>query len=202
MKPKFEFLRQAEQGEGTAGGGAGNIVSMKGAEGAEGPTGPKGVAGPPGDPGAADPAAAQPTLLDGVLGAMKSKGALVAQIGDLKGQVSAAEVEVLQLKASVQLKDGELGTLRAQLATLQAERAQIAAALEASQKEVRTVEDAALVQIGGLGFSAEALPEAAQEGAQDSVAALEKQLAAETDPQRIFTLNEKLNAAKVAAKAG
>lgn len=190
MKPKYSnVLRQAEQGEGTAGGGASNVIPLA----------------PAADAPAAEAPAAEPpkaTLLEGVLGAMQSKGALVAQLNDLKGKITAADAEVITLKAAVESKDGEITKLRAELATLNGERAQIQAALEASQKEVRTVEDAAIVQIGALGFSAEKLPEAAAEDAEQTVEALEKQLAAETDPKRIFTLNQQLEAAKKAKKAG
>jgi chromosome segregation ATPase len=195
MKPKFlnGFLRDEEKGVGGDGGGASNVIVLPGAE-----------AGGEGEAAGGETAGAgegKVGFLDSVLGSLKTKGALVAEMGDLKGKLSAADGEVLRLKGELETLQGEHAKVKGDLAALQGERAQIEAALKASQAEVTSVEEKALEQVAGLGFSAEKLPEAAAEDAVDNVEALEQALAKETDPRRIYTLNQELEAAKKAKKA-
>jgi chromosome segregation ATPase len=195
MKPKFlnGLLRDEEKGAGGDGGGASNVIALPGAE--------AGAAGAEVGGEGAGEAEKKPGMLESVLGALQTKGSLVAEISGLKEKVTAAEGEALKLRGELETANGELVRVRGELVTLQGERQQIAAALEASQKEVTTVEAKALDLTAGLGISSDKLPEASAEGGEQGVEALEKALAKETDPKRIFTLNQELEAAKAKAKA-
>jgi chromosome segregation ATPase len=201
MKPKFlnGLLRDEEKGAGGDGGGASNVIALPGAE--AGAAGAEGGGEGAGEVAGGGEAEKKPGMLESVLGALQTKGSLVAEISGLKEKVTAAEGEALKLRGELEKANGELVRVRGELVTLQGERQQIAAALEASQKEVTTVEAKALDLTAGLGISSDKLPEASAEGGEQGVEALEKALAAEKDPQRIFTLNQELEAAKAKAKA-
>ena len=140
-------------------------------------------------PATAAPAAESeaPGFLQSVLGAVQSKGKLVADCAAATLRADAAEAELQTLRS-------QLTALNSQLSTLQTERQQIEAAMLTAQAEKQDLDTAAASQVAALGFDAAALPAASTDTPVDTRASLAAQIEKETDPKKLWALTEKFEA--------
>lgn len=164
----------------------------------EADTGAAGTATPaapeaPAAPAAAATAEEKPNIIQLAMAAASSKATLIRRAEE----ADRLAAERQSTNDSLTAKITDLTTARdaalTDLAAARAELAQVHAALTTAQDEQTTAERAAVDIVAGLGVAVEDLPEQTASG--DSIADIEAQLAATTDPRERYQLAEKLNTA-------
>jgi redox-regulated HSP33 family molecular chaperone len=130
-------------------------------------------------------APAAPGFLQKAAAALSSKATLISERDSATLRSETAE-------ALVATQSAELTVLRADLATFQAERVELEALIDSAAKEKQTVDAAAASQIAALGFSAQKLPAASADAAED-VPTLLAQMNSTTDEKEKYRLAAKIN---------
>ena len=128
----------------------------------------------------------EPNLIEKAFAVAQSKGSLLAKANEAALRAEKAEGDLATVRA-------ELTQVKTELATLKTERAEIEKALNASQAEATTVEQKAADIVASTGVPAVTLPSTAG-GGTETEDELMAQMQAETDPQKRFKINQKINA--------
>jgi chromosome segregation ATPase len=175
MKPKFPFLLTEHTAEAPL-----NTATATGT--------PAAAAETPAAETPAPSAEAKPAgLVERIMSRFEEKTELTTRITNLESQLTAITTERDSLKQSLD----SVTTERDNLAN---EKAQIESALNAAEAKVKTVNEAAADIAAAASFPSANLP-AAAEAPQDTIADLEKQLTASTDPKERQELALKIKAA-------
>jgi chromosome segregation ATPase len=141
---------------------------------------------------------------------VKGKETLTAEIGTHKATIATHEAAIAGHVTTIEARDATIAELQTKITTLEAENAEFRAAIEASEKEVTTLqsqeqdidkraEGKSKEKLAALGFPSTALPGTTEKiAAESGSAALLAKFQAEQDPDAKATLYQEYKAALAA----